>query len=519
MISSKGKTARGCEGREGKTESVPRTSVIRCAIGSALQGGWLPVACFVNHADWTALPLYELNPLAAFLVAGTLVSAVSHWFFRSLIERPRWVFAFKMLALLLGVVLAVLGSQPTTLGSILLMLAFFLLGSEFALGAVMWERCLASCSRKEAVFIIIVTLTVFSLVFSVSAYMDMLESAVVGGVCATLSMILWKCDKLPAPNENLKRSMLLTLECRRLLVRYGGAFFLLGSSSGIMLGLFASGIATPPELPVSRYAFLGVVALAAALAIGWLRKREFDFMFTFSLLMLFAVATFFPINPGTKLNQHLSLILGESWIVVLLGGLFLVSWAVDTLYARLGKLSIGLGFAGLFGGLSVGILAIAAISKTAWFCEVFRSSHDGIVFVTTCGASALAVVYVCTNILVNKNALRTVELLAKGRIVSSLSSLVGEVQGAAAAETKEPVFLGIDLTARCRDVALEKGLTPREFEVLVVLAHGNSLARVQSELVISEGTAITHRRNIYRKLDVHSKQELLDYVQTKKPLD
>ena len=71
---------------------------------------------------------------------------------------------------------------------------------------------------------------------------------------------------------------------------------------------------------------------------------------------------------------------------------------------------------------------------------------------------------------------------------------------------------GLDLAARCRDIALERGLTPREFEVLTVLAHGNSLARVQSDLVISEGTAITHRRNLYRKLDVHSKQELLDFV-------
>lgn len=49
--------------------------------------------------------------------------------------------------------------------------------------------------------------------------------------------------------------------------------------------------------------------------------------------------------------------------------------------------------------------------------------------------------------------------------------------------------------------------------MLVVLGRGNTLARVQSELVISEGTAITHRRNIYRKLDVHSKQELLDVVE------
>ena len=43
---------------------------------------------------------------------------------------------------------------------------------------------------------------------------------------------------------------------------------------------------------------------------------------------------------------------------------------------------------------------------------------------------------------------------------------------------------------------------PREYDVLVILAHGNSMARVQRNLVISEGTAITHRRNLYRKLGV-----------------
>lgn len=66
--------------------------------------------------------------------------------------------------------------------------------------------------------------------------------------------------------------------------------------------------------------------------------------------------------------------------------------------------------------------------------------------------------------------------------------------------------------SKCKSITLEYGLTPRELEVLIILAQGNTLARVQEELVISEGTAITHRRNIYRKLDVHSKQELIDFV-------
>lgn len=37
-------------------------------------------------------------------------------------------------------------------------------------------------------------------------------------------------------------------------------------------------------------------------------------------------------------------------------------------------------------------------------------------------------------------------------------------------------------------------------------------ARVQEELAISEGTAIAHRHNIYRKIDVRSEQELIDFV-------
>lgn len=56
-------------------------------------------------------------------------------------------------------------------------------------------------------------------------------------------------------------------------------------------------------------------------------------------------------------------------------------------------------------------------------------------------------------------------------------------------------------------------LTHRETEVLRLLAVGRSLPYVQSELCIAEGTARSHAHNIYRKLDVHSRQELIDLVE------
>ena len=54
------------------------------------------------------------------------------------------------------------------------------------------------------------------------------------------------------------------------------------------------------------------------------------------------------------------------------------------------------------------------------------------------------------------------------------------------------------------------GLTERESEVLALLAAGHGRARVAQALGISENTLGTHIQQLYRKLDVHSRQELLD---------
>lgn len=73
------------------------------------------------------------------------------------------------------------------------------------------------------------------------------------------------------------------------------------------------------------------------------------------------------------------------------------------------------------------------------------------------------------------------------------------------------------LTARCETVAREYRLTPRETEVMELLAQGKSLAGVASELIIAEGTAKAHTRHIYEKLGINTRQELLDalMVETK----
>lgn len=55
----------------------------------------------------------------------------------------------------------------------------------------------------------------------------------------------------------------------------------------------------------------------------------------------------------------------------------------------------------------------------------------------------------------------------------------------------------------------EGAVTSREAEVLTLLLQGRSVPFIQDRLSISEGTVRTHVHNIYRKLSIHSRQELL----------
>lgn len=61
-------------------------------------------------------------------------------------------------------------------------------------------------------------------------------------------------------------------------------------------------------------------------------------------------------------------------------------------------------------------------------------------------------------------------------------------------------------------LASERGLTEREREVFVLLARGRGSQSISDALTISLYTARAHTRNIYAKLDVHSRQELIDMV-------
>ncbi|MEG0503428.1 MAG: helix-turn-helix transcriptional regulator, partial [Raoultibacter sp.] len=68
---------------------------------------------------------------------------------------------------------------------------------------------------------------------------------------------------------------------------------------------------------------------------------------------------------------------------------------------------------------------------------------------------------------------------------------------------------GDSLSDRCEKIAAEYRLTAREQEILSYLAEGHSGAYISEVLFISPNTARTHIHNIYKKLEVSSREDIL----------
>lgn len=76
-----------------------------------------------------------------------------------------------------------------------------------------------------------------------------------------------------------------------------------------------------------------------------------------------------------------------------------------------------------------------------------------------------------------------------------------------------PTTLQVDpIFDACVELVGRYGLSEREQSVLELLARGNTRASIAEKLCISENTVRVHVKNIYAKMHIHSKQQLIDLV-------
>lgn len=69
------------------------------------------------------------------------------------------------------------------------------------------------------------------------------------------------------------------------------------------------------------------------------------------------------------------------------------------------------------------------------------------------------------------------------------------------------------ITAHCAYASEQFKLSARESEVLVYLVRGKTIASIAAELVVSENTVKAHTKAVYRKLEIHSREELLRAIE------
>lgn len=82
------------------------------------------------------------------------------------------------------------------------------------------------------------------------------------------------------------------------------------------------------------------------------------------------------------------------------------------------------------------------------------------------------------------------------------------------APERRPAAEATELERICARLADERSLTVREREVMVLLARGRGSTYISENLGVTLSTVYTHTRNLYRKLGVHSREELMHLVDT-----
>ena len=179
---------------------------------------------------------------------------------------------------------------------------------------------------------------------------------------------------------------------------------------------------------------------------------------------------------------------------------------------------------GLFTAVNYGYVVRKCV--VAWDAPLFRQASLRLVFPAlgfALGWGLAAVVTICFG--AHSSAFLVVRLAAAVLLVAAIMVFFpsGEHHTADGRSpdgvTVQTTVVALDKTdtelfeERCAAVAKLYQLSPRETEILGYLARGRNAAYIQEELVISPHTVKSHIYNIYRKLDIHSQQKLMDFVE------
>lgn len=233
------------------------------------------------------------------------------------------------------------------------------------------------------------------------------------------------------------------------------------------------------------FLLLATVFFASAIAFAFKLERRFAVVVPYSIvgLIVFAFGLAFSLAFLGKTWIPAALLASISSIACLINVVGSVSLLASDQTREMSRRILAALLLGLFFGSLVAFVYIARTVSPIWFSATpFEDAalFDGTALV---GFAAMSVT----------------------GFLSAWHAKIPDRRGAVAPRV-EP----LDIAQRCERLSREYDLSPREQEILALLAQGRSGPYIQEELYIAKSTVKTHVRHIYDKVGVSSRQELLD---------
>lgn len=275
---------------------------------------------------------------------------------------------------------------------------------------------------------------------------------------------------------------------------------------------------TAPEVSLKRLDWTFVGALVLLLLIGSTMRGissasgfSIDHNPTLQLLsiiiaILIALATHVLTKPQ---SNHALQLIWTGLVMLFFLGLFLASLAYpDLLSAGIDLLFLGRVFIGFFLWLS-----LHDILRRRRFCPVVATAACFILPEAICGLLSYSVMpFLQIRFMMPFEShlapisLAMAFLLVIGSFVYLWSISLPNRQTSPKSQNAP------SRESACLHIGMQFGLTPREIEVMELVSRGHSVKKISDILVVSTSTVQSHIKSVYRKTGVHSRQELIDSV-------
>ena len=462
--------------------------------------------------------------LAAYALAGRL---------RSLSLRPSY---FALASLILGSLGSLaLYSGFATGWPALLAIGTALTGLYQGVGAAV-VGCVAVCQGKTNALIHIAACLPFNVVFVLLGMFLQPEAAVV--LCAVLpllSALSYKVFLVRGTNAQtlatVEKSPAGGAKSSRGRVHYGGyvaLLLLVTAAFGFMEGQDPATARDAFGVAFLDYASLfirGVCALAVFCAYVFYSKQPQTFLVVAIALMaagLLALGPTAALGPAATVVSHLLVLTGYAVFDLLI-------WAILVIVHHGSALSMRRFLCAAYAidgvGISAGMALAIALPQQSWV-DLAAMVLGGALL-----ATALAVLGRPHSVREDlRGALPAEEAAHAGDLRASDGATPGMVLGARSGNSPSVLPAreanragsagapaeGTPATGPAGAVdamAARYFLTEREAGVLDLLLAGRSAPYIADQLCVSQNTVKTHVRHIYAKLDIHTRQELLDLVQ------